>query len=311
MGVTLDALTAEDLAAARAVLTEACRFDRVAEVAEEKLFGPSPHGQPVALAARQGGALVGVAAACCDRVRVLAVAPAARGRGVGAALLAACEQHVWAGAHRRVRILDEPGNYLAPGVDLENHETIAWLGRRGYIRRDEHENLIVELRDNPRVTAARAAELADGCAARGYAIRRARLDELDAISAHVSIGFGGAWPFEIERAATRTPCGLFVAERDGRIAAFAAHDGNNRGLGWFGPAGTWPEHRGQGLGEALLIACLVYVAAHQARSEIAWIGPREFYTRALGPLATRKFAVLTRDAPHRRATLPPAMREPA
>jgi GNAT superfamily N-acetyltransferase len=113
----------------------------------------------------------------------------------------------------------------------------------------------------------------------------------------VSIGFGGAWPFEIERAATRTPCGLFVAERDGRIAAFAAHDGNNRGLGWFGPAGTWPEHRGQGLGEALLIACLVDVAAHQARSEIAWIGPREFYTRALGPLATRKFAVLTRDAP--------------
>ncbi|MBK7077574.1 MAG: GNAT family N-acetyltransferase [Myxococcales bacterium] len=308
MGATIDALTADDLQAARAVLAEACRFDRAAEVAEEKLFGPSPHGHPMALAARLGGAVVGVAAACCDRVRVLAVATAARGRGVGSALLAACEQHVWAGAHRRVRVLDEPGNYLAPGVDLDNHETIAWLGRRGYVRRDEHENLVVDLIDNPRVSPARAAELADGCAARGYTIRRACLDELEAISAHVSIGFGGAWPFEIERAATRAPCGLFVAERDGRVAAFAAHDGNNRGLGWFGPAGTWPEHRGQGLGEALLIACLVDVAATHARSEIAWIGPREFYQRALGPMTTRRFAVLTRDAPHRRATLPPAMR---
>ncbi|MBL8620890.1 MAG: GNAT family N-acetyltransferase [Myxococcales bacterium] len=308
MGATIDALTADDLPAARAVLADACRFDRAADVAEEKLFGASPRGQPLALAARVDGALVGVAAASCDRVRVLAVAPAARGRGVGSALLTACEQHVWAGAHRRVRVLDEPGNYLAPGIDVDNVDTIAWLGRRGYVRRDEHENLVVDLRDNPRVSAARAAELADACAARGYAIRRAQLDELDAISAHVSIGFGGAWPFEIERAATRTPCGLFVAERDGRVAAFAAHDGNNRGLGWFGPAGTWPEHRGQGLGEALLIACLVDVAAVHARSEIAWIGPREFYTRALGPLGTRKFAVLTRETPHRRATLPPAMR---
>ena len=50
------------------------------------------------------------------------------------------------------------------------------------------------------------------------------------------------------------------------------------------------------------------VAAVHPRSEIAWIGPREFYERALGPMVTRRFAVVTRDTPHRRSTIPPAAR---
>lgn len=303
MAATIDELTAADLPAARAVLAASCAHDRAAEVAEEKLLGPSPRGQPTALAARAGGELIGVAAASGDRIRVLAVTPRARGRGVGAALLTACEQVIWAGAHRRARVLDEPGNYLAPGVDVANADTIAWLGRRGYQLRDEHESLRVELRDHPRISRARALALAERCAARGYAIRRASAAELPTVSAAISLGFGGAWPFEIERAAAGEPSGLHVAERGGRLAAFAAHDGNNRGLGWFGPAGTWPEHRGQGLGEALLIACLADVAERHPTTEIAWIGPREFYQRALGPLTTRRFAVLARDAPRR--TKPP------
>ncbi|MBK9035601.1 MAG: GNAT family N-acetyltransferase [Myxococcales bacterium] len=308
MVATIDELTAADLPAARTLLAAACAFDRAAEVAEEKLLGHAPHGAPHAFAARADGALVGVATASGDRIRLLAVAPHARGQGIGTALLHACEETIWAGAHRWARVLDEPGNYLAPGVDVDNHETLAWLGRRGYVRRDEHENLVVDVRANPRISAARATELAERCADRGYTLRRARADELDALSAAISIGFGGAWPFEIERAAGHAPCGLHLAEHHGRIAAFAAHDGNNRGLGWFGPAGTWPEHRGQGLGEALLIACLVDVAAHHPRAEIAWIGPREFYERALGPMTTRRFAAMARHTPSRRTTVPPMMR---
>ena len=190
MAATLDELSAADLPAARELLAEACRHDRAADVAEEKLLGASPRGLPTALAARDGGALVGVASVSGDRIRLLAVAPHARQRGVGSMLLAACERVVWAGAHRRARALDEPGNYLAPGVDVDNHDTLTWLARRGYVCRDEHENLVVDVRTNPRVTAARAAELADRCAAHGYQIRRARLDELDALSAAISIGFG-------------------------------------------------------------------------------------------------------------------------
>jgi len=305
MGTTLTELIPADLPAARELLAAACTFDRAAIVAEEKLFGPSPHGAPVGFAARLGGVLVGLGVASGDRVRLLAVHPTARHQGIGSELLAACERAIWAGAARRARILDEPGNYLAPGVDVDNVETLAWLERRGYQLRDEHENLIVDVRTNPRVSSTRAATLAAQCTARGYQLRHARADEIEGLSAAISIGFGGAWPFEIERACGNQPCGLHVAVRDGRIAAFAARDGNNRGLGWFGPAGTWPEHRNQGLGEALLIAALVDIAAHHATAEIAWIGPKEFYERAVGTVRVRRFALMTRDNPFKRSTIPP------
>ncbi len=79
---------------------------------------------------------------------------------------------------------------------------------------------------------------------------------------------------------------------DGAYCAFAAHDGNNRGLGWVGPTGTWPAHRGQGLGEALLLACLVDVAAAHPQCEVAWIGPRPFYDKVAGIAAERRFVLL-------------------
>jgi hypothetical protein len=82
----------------------------------------------------------------------------------------------------------------------------------------------------------------------------------------------------------------------GELAAFAAHDGNNSGLGWFGPAGTLDPHRRRGLGEALLVACLVDVAATGlAQCTVAWVGPRDFYERAAGIAGERRFVVLGKD----------------
>ena len=79
--------------------------------------------------------------------------------------------------------------------------------------------------------------------------------------------------------------------RGSEIAAFAAHDANNTGLGWFGPMGTLESHRKRGLGEALLLASLADIA--QDETEIAWVGPVEFYERTVGVLRERRFAVLT------------------
>ena len=284
------------LAAAARVLAGACAFDRAAEVAEEKLFEPGPHGAPRALGVWADGGLAGVAAVCGRWLRVLAVTPPARGRGIGGALLAACEDLARGAGEPRLRTVDEPGNYLAPGIDERNTGAIAWLERRGYARVGEPRcNVLIAVRDNPRVSAARAAELAAAAAARGYEIRRARGDE-HALAAAVAGEFGGAWPFELLRALGGDPPGVHVAiERaTGAYCAFAAHDGNNRGLGWFGPTGTWPAHRGKGLGEALLLACLVDVAAAHARCEVAWIGPRPFYDKAAGIVDERRFVVLAK-----------------
>jgi mycothiol synthase len=278
-----------------AVLAAGCAFDRAAEVAEEKLFGAGPSGPPRALAAWDGGALVGVAAVAADRIRVLAVIPRARGRGFGSALLDACVAMARTAGAATLHALDEPGNYLAPGVDERNAKTIGWLERRSFCRHAKPRlNVLIDVRDNPRVSPARAGELVRAAAARGYQIRRAHAGE-NALLDAVAVEFGGTWPFELARALTFDPPGVHVAVKDGAYCAFAAHDGNNRGLGWFGPAGTWPDHRGQGLGEALLIACLVDVAAHHARCEVAWIGPRPFYDRVAGIAAERRFVVLSRD----------------
>ncbi len=289
------ALDRADLAAAAEVLAAACPYDRAAEVAGEKLFGAGPAGPPRAFGAWDGGVLAGVAAVAADRLRVLAVAPGARGRGIGGALLEACVTAARDAGERRLRTLDQPGNYLAPGVDERNAGAIAWLVRRGFRREGEPRvNLLIDVRDNPRVSAARAAELAARAAAAGYELRRAHPDERGLADA-VAAEFGGAWPFELGRALGHEPPGVHVARRGGAYCAFAAHDGNNRGLGWFGPAGTWPAHRGRGLGEALLLACLVDVAAAgHARCEVAWIGPRPFYERVAGVAAERRFVVLSR-----------------
>jgi uncharacterized protein with FMN-binding domain len=114
-----------------------------------------------------------------NRIRVLAVTPAARGRGVGSALLAACEEQARTDGETTLRTLDQPGNYLAPGIDERNTLVLAWLARRGWVITGEpRENVLITVRGNPRVSAARAAEAAAACAARGYQIRRARPDEV-------------------------------------------------------------------------------------------------------------------------------------
>ncbi|MEZ4365087.1 MAG: hypothetical protein R2939_02225 [Kofleriaceae bacterium] len=208
---------------------------------------------------------------------------------------AACEAHLLATGATRARALDLPGNYLAPGVDERNTLTLGWLGRRGYVARAERAtNLHLDVRTNPRVSRARAQAAAAAAAARGYQVRRATPDEV-ALPAAIADEFGGTWPFEVTRALTGSPAGVHVAVRDGAYAAFAAHDGNNAGLGWFGPAGTWPAHRGAGLGEAVLLACLVDVAVDHPICEVAWIGPRPFYERVAGVVGERRFVVLTKD----------------
>lgn len=295
MAVRIGDLTRADLAAATAVLAAACPYDRAAAVAAEKLFGPGPTTPvPRALGAWDGARLVGVAAVAERWLRVLAVAPDARGRGAGGALLAEAERHARAVGAPRLRALDQPGNYLAPGIDTRNAEAIAWLERRGWQRGEEvRASCLLAVRGNPRVTTARADAAAARVRELGYEIRRAAADEL-ALVAAARAEFGGAWPFELAAALGARPAGVHVALREGTYCAFAAHDGNNRGLGWFGPTGTWPAHRGQGLGEALLLACLVDVAVEHERCEVAWIGPRPFYDKVAGVVEDRAFAVMTR-----------------
>jgi GNAT superfamily N-acetyltransferase len=295
--IQLRALAPEHLPRAQALLAASCEYDHAAEVAEEKLLGPAPDdGTPAPIGAFHGSDLVGLTATSQRWIRLLAVHPVARGRGVGGALLTAAERRI-SRAAGLARTLDQPGNYLAPGIDARNRTAVEWLERRGYRRLAENTSLLIDVTSNPRVSRARAEELAAQSASAGYTVRRASPADRAALSAPIALAFSRAWAFEIERALEHQPSAVHVAlAQGGELAAFAAHDGNNRGLGWFGPAGTFKPHRQRGLGEALLLACLVDVAeAGLPRCTVAWIGPRGFYERAAGVADERQFVVLGKD----------------
>jgi len=300
----------DHLRASKLVLERACAFDRAGVVAEEKLWGvdpSSPSAHPAVFGAWLGARgpdrpLAGVAAVSGDRVRVLAVDPAYRRRGVGTALLEASIAAARASGQTRLRTLDQPGNYLAPGIDVANVDTITWLERRGWaVTGAPRQNVVVDVRDNPQVTASRCEAASGAARARGYEVRRATREDDARITEAIAKEFGGTWPYEIARAlrfrrGDRDEPAVHIALEGGELCGFAAHDGNNQGLGWFGPTGTWPAHRGKGLGEALLLACLVDVAVDHAQCEIAWIGPRPFYERVAGGIAKdRAFVVLARE----------------
>jgi mycothiol synthase len=293
VGIELRELMPADLPLAHALLV-ACDLDEAAAVAEEKLFGDAPGGAASAVfGALERGQLVGLSVGSGRWIRLLAVAPGARRRGIGTALLAAAESAIEGTV---VRTMDQPGNYLAPGVDARHHETIGWLKRRGYQEVEENASLVIELVGNPLVSEARGSELRERARSRGYQIRRAHTGDRAALAETVQQAFGRAWAFEIDRALAADPPAVHLALEADRIAAFAAHDGNNRGLGWFGPAGTLEAHRGRGLGEALLIACLLDLAGEGRREcTVAWIGPRDFYQRAAGIAREERFIVMAKD----------------
>lgn len=287
-----------DLPAVVAFLDRRCGLPDAAVVAREKIFEPAPNYLKCnSFAAFDGESIAGLVATCGPWLRILAVGRDARGCGIGTSLLAWAESVIAGAGHPRSRTIAQPGNYLAPGLPEDDPETLAWFGRRGYTRDRRITNLLIDLRDNDRVTRARADDLAAAAAAAGYRVGRATPAQQGETVEFVGRAFSPTWAYEVDQAFGRSPVAVHIAVHaaTGAIAAFAAHDGNNRGLGWFGPAGTAEDHRGRGLGAALLVPCLLDVAATgRDQGVIAWIGPRGFYERVVGVSGERHYQVLSK-----------------
>ena len=265
------------LHAAAALLRGALPHDRIEVVAEEKLFGDDGARTGVTTGAWDEGALVGVCAVAGRYVKVLAVAESHRRRGIGTQLLQL--------ATADARVGDHPGNYLSPGVDVRYTDGIAWLVRRGFVERGQVENIRADY-----------AHVTPPGPVRGYRLGQPSSLELPAVLHMVATQFAPVWAKEVGHAARGPRRALFCAWTDeGAPVAFACADGNNQGLGWFGPAGTLPEHRGKKLGEALLRSSLLAVEGLPEAGVIAWIGPKPFYARAVGAVDDRRFVQLERQ----------------
>lgn len=283
-------LTRADLPAATAVLERAWPGRGAAVIAAEKLFAPGS-ASPVALGARSGPDLLAVAVVSGPYLRILAVAPDHRGAGLGTALL----ERASALATGPLIAAAEPGNYLTPGIDAGDAATIGWLTDRGFAADGEAFDLEIDVAANPRVSRARLDAEIRRLAAAGYRLVRAGDPDRAELEAGAAAAGHRAWAVEIARSLA-APSGVFIArDRGGALAGFAAHDGNNRGLGGFGPAAVAPAHRGRGVGAALLVACLVDVAAAgHPRCTVGWVGPRGFYERVAGVARERRYLQMRR-----------------
>ena len=107
--------------------------------------------------------------------------------------------------------------------------------------------------------------------------------EHGAIADWVADRFGPGWASEVQVALTNRPVTLWIATRGTELLGFACYDATARG--YFGPIGVAESARGQGLGAALLLACLHDMRAGGYGYAIAGgVGAPEFFRRVAGAI---------------------------
>ncbi len=130
----------------------------------------------------------------------------------------------------------------------------------------------------------------DKLAANGIVIRRPIGHENWAVIAWIKAHFGDGWASEAENAFFRSPKGIFIAVRetkneDGSVTpkmlGFGCYDATVKGF--FGPTGVDERERGQGIGRALLLACLCAMKEEgYGYGIIGSAGPVDFYKKTCG-----------------------------
>jgi GNAT superfamily N-acetyltransferase len=117
----------------------------------------------------------------------------------------------------------------------------------------------------------------------GIAMRRALAPEKHKVIAWVRSNFSEAWASEVEVSFSREPVSCFIAIDKGKIAGFACHDATCPNF--FGPTGVDPAARKNGIGAALLFACLEDMRqAGYGYAIIGGVGPAEFYVKTVGAI---------------------------
>jgi GNAT superfamily N-acetyltransferase len=117
----------------------------------------------------------------------------------------------------------------------------------------------------------------------GITTRRALAPEKHKVVAWVRNAFSEAWASEVEVAFSRQPVSCFIAVQQKNILGFACHDATCPNF--FGPTGTDPNARKNGIGTALLLACLEAMKQQgYGYAIIGGVGPAEFYQKVVGAI---------------------------
>jgi GNAT superfamily N-acetyltransferase len=111
--------------------------------------------------------------------------------------------------------------------------------------------------------------------------RKPLAPEFDLLVDWVAREFSAGWASEARAALSNRPVSLFIALRAGTMTGFCCYDATARGF--VGPIGVAASERGQGLGAALLRACLQDMrSVGYAYAVAGAVGAPEFFRRVAG-----------------------------
>lgn len=261
--------------ATRIAVRDARGIAAVSFLAPPTAAPPAPSARPAETGASAPVPVVG-------GIRWFGVRPDARFRGLGDALLGHSLDRLAEAGAEVFDFLCTPPYYLRPGVEIGDTATIAWLLRRGFEHYRSNFNMTLEMdRFDPPGEEAIFGERD------GYRVRRATPADREAFGDYARREWTEGWRVEGTLGLSHDPVSLFLATRDDpaggeEIAGFAVYEANQC-LGCFGPTGVSPEHRGRDLGRRLLLATLIDMKRlGRERVEIGWVGPVDFYFRAVG-----------------------------
>ena len=188
-------------------------------------------------------------------------------------------------AVKQIRVYESYPNYFMPGVDPFYTEAVCFFERMGYRKIGDTSNLVADLSIQSFDTESEEKKLSS----EGIIFRRAEISNKEKIIAWLENKFP-AWIGEVSVTFNNKPITLFICELDGELMAFSAHEGNNKGTGWFGPMGTSTELRGKGAGSILLKKCLKDMKEMGfVKAIIPWVGPIPFYMHHVNSRVERVF----------------------
>ena len=123
-------------------------------------------------------------------------------------------------------------------------------------------------------------EFLAGQAQLGITIRKPLGPEKHLIMQWVKTQFARGWASEVDQAISNRPISCFIAIQNQNPVGFACYDATARGF--FGPTGVLEARRGEGIGKALLLACLLDMKlAGYYYAIIGSVTPTEFYRKAV------------------------------
>jgi N-acetylglutamate synthase-like GNAT family acetyltransferase len=206
-------------------------------------------------------------------IKLLCVDSNERRKGYARSLYQNIEQKMKQQQVKLIRVYESFPNYFMPGIDPFYTEAVCFFERLGFKKFGDTSNLIADLSIEKFDTDADEKNLLK----EKIIIRRAEEKDKQKMFDWIEKNFP-AWHGEVSSAFQNNPITLFIAEREGNITAFSAHEGNNKGTGWFGPMGTDSSLRGKGVGGILLKKCLQDMKEMGfVKAIIPWVGPIPFY----------------------------------